>query len=56
MLGMRDMECYGIESEIMLQVKHDGLISMDYIYENSERYYFVMPFIGGGRLDKFLEH
>ena len=29
---------------------------MEYLYETSERFYFVMPFIGGGLLGKVLEH
>ena len=29
---------------------------MEYLYETSERFYIVMPFIGGGLLGKVLEH
>ena len=29
---------------------------MEYLYETPERFYFVMPFIGGGLIGKVLEH
>ena len=41
-----------LEKEIMLQIKHPNLVDMDYLFQNDERIYFVMPFIRGAELCK----
>lgn len=39
-----------LEKDILIKVKHPFLISMDYIFQNETKIYFVMKFIKGGEL------
>lgn len=39
----------------MLDTDHPFLVSMDYMFQNDLRLYFVMPFINGGELYKIYE-
>jgi serine/threonine protein kinase len=41
-----------LEKDIMLECDNPFLISMDYLFQNDLRLYFVMPFIRGGELYK----
>jgi hypothetical protein len=41
-----------LEKDIMLDCEHPFLVSMDYLFQNALRLYFVMPFIRGGELYK----
>lgn len=44
-----------LEKEIMLEVDHKNLCSMDYVFQNDYRLFFVMPFIRGGELYKVMK-
>ena len=39
----------------MLEVDHPFLCSMDYVFQNDMRLFFVMPFIRGGELYKVMK-
>lgn len=41
-----------LEKNIMLECDHPFLMGMDYLYQNDQRLYFVMPFVQGGELYK----
>lgn len=44
------VESLKVEKLILLQVRHPFIISMDSVFVNSTRIYFIMPFIPGGEL------
>lgn len=44
-----------LEKQIMLDVEHPFLCSMDYVFQNDLRLFFVMPFIRGGELYKVMK-
>ena len=44
-----------LEYEILLNADHPFLANLQYFYASEERFYFVMPFIGGGELSKILK-
>jgi len=44
-----------LEKDIMFQCDHPFLVSMDYLFQNDLRLYFVMPFIRGGELYKIYQ-
>lgn len=39
-----------LEEEILLKCKHPFLLGMDYVFQNIENIYFVMPYVKGGEL------
>ena len=39
-----------IEEQILLTCKHPFLLGMDFVFQNSENIYFVMPYVQGGEL------
>ena len=41
-----------LEKDIMFECDHPFLVSMDYLFQNDLRLYFVMPFVRGGELYK----
>jgi len=41
-----------LEKDIMFECDHPFLVSMEYLFQNELRLYFVMPFIRGGELYK----
>lgn len=41
-----------LEKNIMLEVDHPFLITLDYVFQDELRLYFVMPFVRGGELYK----
>ena len=43
------------ESQTMLDNKHINLINMEFVYQTERYLYFVMPYISGGELAKYLE-
>ena len=46
-----------LEKEIMMELTHPFLVSMDYVFQSETRLYFIMPFIRGGELYQiFLEN
>ena len=46
------MESTKLERDILLNVKHEFLVGMEYVFQTDMRLYFVMPFIRGGELYK----
>lgn len=40
------------EKDIMFQCEHPFLVSLDFLFQNDLRLYFVMPFVRGGELYK----
>jgi len=43
-----------LEKEILFSEKHPFLVSMDYVFQNDYRIFFVMDFIEGGELFRHL--
>lgn len=39
-----------LEKEILLRAKHPFLVSMDYVFQNDQKIFFVMRFVQGGEL------
>jgi len=39
-----------LEEQIMLSWKHDFLLSMDFVFQNPDTIYFVLPYVQGGEL------
>ena len=44
-----------LEKDIMFECDHPFLVSMDYLFQNDLRLYFVMPFVRGGELYKIYQ-
>lgn len=44
-----------LERDIMFECDHVNLVSMDYLFQNESRLYFVMPFVRGGELYKIFQ-
>lgn len=44
-----------LERDIMFECDHVNLVSMDYLFQNDARLYFVMPFVRGGELYKIFQ-
>ncbi len=43
-----------LEKDILYSVEHPFIVSMDYVYQNDFRIYFLMTFIKGGELYRHL--
>lgn len=52
---MDQIESTLLEKDIMFECDHPFLVSMEYMFQNELRLYFVMPFIKGGELYKIYE-
>ena len=44
-----------MEKKILLECEHPFIATMDYLFQDDERLYFVMPFIRGAELYKIYE-
>ena len=44
-----------IEFQVLIHSRHPFLCSMAYAYQTEERFYFIMPFVGGGELNRILQ-
>ena len=44
-----------MEKDILFSCDHPFLLGMDYLFQTSERLYFVMPFVRGGELYKIFK-
>ena len=42
------------EKKILERIEHPFIVSMDYVYQNDFRIYFLMKFIKGGELYRHL--
>jgi len=40
------------EKDIMFECNHPFLVNLEFLFQNEERLYFVMPFVRGGELYK----
>ena len=49
-LDNNSLQSLQIEKLILLQVKHPFIISLEFVFSNAARVYFVMPFIQGGEI------
>ena len=47
-------ESLKLEKDILYNVEHPFIVSMDYVYQNDLRIYFLMNFIKGGELFRHL--
>ena len=47
------VENVAMEKKILLEMDHPFLASMDYLFQDDHRLYFVMPFIKGAELYKY---
>lgn len=43
-----------LEKDILFEVDHPFLCGIDYMFQSETRLYFVLPFVGGGVLDKMV--
>lgn len=48
------LESLQVEKLILLQVKHPFIISMEHVFANDLRIYFIMQFVQGGELFQHL--
>mmetsp|Transcript_20059 Transcript_20059/g.22388 ORF Transcript_20059/g.22388 Transcript_20059/m.22388 type:complete len:185 (+) Transcript_20059:217-771(+) len=46
------MESMKLEEHILLNSEHPNIVSLDYVFKNEKRIYFVMNFVRGGELFK----
>jgi serine/threonine protein kinase len=53
-VDLKSIQNIHIEKIILLQVQHPFIISMDYVFVKSTRIYFIMNYIRGGELFKYL--
>ena len=44
-----------LEKDILMNCDHPFLVGMEYLFDSPERLYFVMPFVQGGELYKFVK-
>lgn len=47
-------ESLKLEKDILYNVEHPFIVSMDYVFQNDLRIYFLMNFIKGGELYRHL--
>ena len=45
-----------IEQQVLFESNHPFLCSMDYCFQTQARFYYVMPFIAGGDLQRVRKH
>ncbi len=50
LIEKEQIESVKLERDILLSTKHPFLCSMDFVFQNELRIYFVMPYIKGGDL------
>lgn len=43
-----------LEKEILYNIEHPFIVSMDYVFQNAQRIFFIMEFIQGGELFRHL--
>ena len=52
----RGVETTYLELQVLKSANHPFLTRMRYFYYTADRFYFVMPFVGGGELSLVLKH
>jgi len=55
LIEMDQVESTLLEKEIMFECDHPFLVSMEFLFQNDLRLYFVMQFVRGGELYKIYE-
>lgn len=53
-IDAEQLENLRLEKHIMLCVEHPFIISMEYVFQKDVRIYFLMDFIRGGELYRYL--
>lgn len=53
-IDLKLLEKTELEKDILFNVNHPFICSMDVLFQTQERLYFVMPFVRGGELYKIL--
>ena len=48
------MDSLKLEKEILYHIQHPFIVSMDYVFQNQFRIFFIMDFIEGGELFRHL--
>jgi len=48
------MQSLELEKEILYEIDHPFIVSMDYVFQNQFRIFFLMDFIEGGELFRHL--
>ena len=48
------MQSLALEKEILYEIDHPFIVSMDYVFQNQFRIFFLMDFIEGGELFRHL--
>ena len=55
LLDFKQVKNTKLEKDILFSCNHPFLLGMDYLFQTSERLYFVMPFVRGGELYKIFK-
>ena len=53
-LENEQMESLKLEKEILYNINHPFIVSMEYVFQDSVRIFFLMDFIEGGELFRHL--
>lgn len=49
-----NLDSIKLEKEILYQIEHPFIVSMDYVFQNEVRIFFIMDFVEGGELFRHL--
>lgn len=55
MMNHNSVENIGLEKMIMLQVNHPFIVQMQFVFQREYRVYFMMDFMAGGELFRFMQ-
>ena len=55
MIDMNAIESTFLELQVLKNADHQFLTKIQYFYSTPARFYFVMPFVGGGELSLVLK-
>ena len=53
-LKNENMDSLKLEKEILYEIEHPFIVSMDYVFSDAFRIYFLMDFVEGGELFRHL--
>ena len=54
LIQQKSVESTALEKDILFEADHPFLCGMEYLFQNEARLFFVLPFVGGGVLDKIV--
>ena len=53
-LENENIDSLKLEKEILYKIRHPFIVSMDYVFQNQFRIFFIMDFVEGGELFRHL--